>query len=116
VALPQSSAPENVAWFVPDSGASTLVLFRHGGHTAVPASVLPTRVGLATATGGALGQMAVVTKLRVGGDTLWDQPAVLVEADSAATTVAPRVAGLLPLSGFTSVTFNGPANYLVVRR
>ncbi len=116
VELPQSSRRGDVAWFVPDSGASTLVLFRHEGVTTISASALPASVGTRTVTGGGQAQVAMVAKLRVGNDTLWDQPAVLVAAHVAASTDAPRVDGLLPLSAFSSVTFNGRANYLVARR
>ena len=113
VELPQSSRPDSVALLVPDSGASTLVLFQQDGRTAIPATALDAVVRAATATGYSQMQTAMVPKLRVGKDMLWDQPAVLLPSPAGAGE--QRLDGLLPLSWFSEVTFNGRENYLVIR-
>jgi predicted aspartyl protease len=114
VELPQSSRPDSVALLVPDSGASMLVLFQQDGRTAVSAMALAAVARTTTVTGDGYMQVAVVPRLRIGRDTLWDQPAVLLPGPAAAG--AHRLDGLLPLSLFSDVTFNGRENYMVVRR
>jgi predicted aspartyl protease len=113
VELPQSPRAEDRAQLIPDSGASVLVLFDRGERGPIAATPLGAAVKAATLTGESQMQQATVARLRVGSHTLWDLPAVLVASQGAD---APRVDGLLPLSGFSSVTFNGPGHYLVARR
>jgi predicted aspartyl protease len=113
VDLPQSSRGEVVARLVPDSGASVLVLFDRGIHSPITATPLGAAVKTTTVTGETHMQAATVPQLRVGSYTMWDLPAVIVASQDED---APRVDGLLPLSAFSSVTFNGPRNYLVARR
>lgn len=115
VELPQSSRQDDIAWFVPDSGASTLVLFQNGGRAAVSATPLGATTTVTTVTGDGQVQAAIVPKLRVGAGTLWDQPAVLIAGPEAGGSGAGRVDGLLPLSGFSAVTFNGREHYMVVK-
>jgi predicted aspartyl protease len=115
VALPQSSSQRDIVWFVADSGASTLVLFQHDGRTGIPATALPARVRTTTVTGASDVQAAIIPKFRIGHDTWWDRPALLIGgADEQAGLGRPD--GLLPLSWFSSVTFNGPENSVTVRR
>lgn len=114
VELPQSSAPDSVALLVPDSGASTLVLFQQKGRTAISVTTLSSMASVATVTGESLMQTAVVPKLRLGRETLWDQPAVLLPGPPVAGE--DRLDGLLPLSLFSSVTFNGREHYMVAKR
>jgi predicted aspartyl protease len=114
VELPQSPQRGDVALLVPDSGASTLVLFQRHGRTAISTTMLAATTQVSTVTGDAQVQAAVVPRLRIGTDTLWDQSAVLVAGPSGAE--ATGVDGLLPLNLFASVTFNGRGNYLVARR
>ena len=114
VELPQSSAPDSVALLVPDSGASTLVLFQQNGRTAISVTAHNGMASVATVTGTGLMQTAVVPKLRLGRDTLWDQPAVLLPGPPVAGE--DRLDGLLPLSLFSSVTFNGREHYMVAKR
>jgi hypothetical protein len=114
VELPQSPGPGSVALLVPDSGASTLVLFQHNGRTAISFTALSGILSVATVTGKSLIQTAIVPKLRLGKDTLWDQPAVLLPGPKVVGE--DRLDGLLPLSWFSEVTFNGRENYLVVKR
>lgn len=113
VELPQSPRVEDVARLVPDSGASVLVLFDRGGRVPIAATALSAAVKTTTLTGEAQMQAATVPRLRVGSSTMWDLPAVIV---ARRDEDASRVDGLLPLSGFSSVTFNGPQHYLVARR
>jgi hypothetical protein len=115
VELPQSSRQDDIAWLVPDSGASTLVLFQNGGRAAISATPVDATVHVATVTGDGRVQAAIVPKLRIGTGTLWDQPAVVVAGPGGGASGATRVDGLLPLSGFSAVTFNGREHYLVVK-
>lgn len=112
VELPQSSRRDDVAWFVPDSGASSLVLFANGGRTAVSATTVGA-IGVSTVNGDGQAQAVLVSQLRVGRATLWDQPAMVLAGYGAAEN---RVDGLLPLSRFSTVTFNGRENYLVAKQ
>ena len=114
VELPQSSAPESVALLVPDSGASTLVLFQQNGRTAFAVAALSGTASVTTVTGQSLVQTAVVPKLRLGKEMLWDQPAVLLPGPPVVGEI--RLDGLLPLSLFSSVTFNGRDHYMVAKR
>lgn len=113
VDLPQSQRAEDLARLVPDSGASVLVLFDRGEHGPITATPLGAAVKATTLTGESPMQEATVARLRVGSHTMWDLPAVIVTSRGAD---APSVDGLLPLSGFSAVTFNGPRHYLVARR
>lgn len=112
VELPQSSRPSDVAWFVPDSGASALVLFSTGGRTAVPTMPLRGSTGTTTVNGDGIAETAMVPQLQIGTLTLWDVPAILLAGYAAAGT---RVDGLLPLSRFSAVTFNGQEHYMVAK-
>jgi predicted aspartyl protease len=114
VELPQSSGPDSVALLVPDSGASALVLFQQNGRTVISATALGDAVSVATVTGHGLMQPALVPKLRLGRDVLWDRPAVLLPGPAVAAE--HRVDGLLPLSWFSEVTFNGREHYMLARR
>jgi predicted aspartyl protease len=111
VALPQSSRPNDLAWMVPDSGASALVLFQRNGRTAVPANSLPATVATVTASNEGHARLALIPTLRIGKATLSDQPALVI----AAAGQADSADGLLPLLLFSSVTFQGRENYLTIR-
>ena len=112
VALPQSSRPNDLAWMVPDSGASALVLFQRDGRTAVPATSLAAAVAAVTVNTETQARLALVPSLRIGKTTLIDQPALVM----AAAGDAGSADGLLPLSLFSSVTFQGRENFLTIRR
>lgn len=113
VELPQSQRAEDTARLIPDSGASVLVLFDRGERAPIAVTTRAAAVKATTLTGETHMQVATVPRLRVGSSTMWDIPAVLVARGEGDTS---RVDGLLPLSGFSSVTFNGPRHYLVARR
>lgn len=115
VEVPQSSRQDDIAWLVPDSGASTLVLFQNAGRAAISATPVGAMVAAATMTGDGQVQAAIVPTLKIGTCTLWDQPAVLMAGLGTGASGATRVDGLLPLSGFSAVTFNGREHYLVVK-
>ena len=91
-----------------------MVLFQQDGRTAIPAAPLPGAVGVTTVTGDGQMQMAMVSRFKLGQHTLWDQPAVLLQVASSPGGDQPD--GLLPLSLFAEVTFNGPERYLIARR
>jgi predicted aspartyl protease len=111
VALPQSSRPGDLTWLVPDSGASALVLFQRGGRTAVPATTFPATIATMTANSEGQARLALVPALRIGNTVLNDQPALVIAVDRAGDSPD----GLLPLSLFSSVTFQGRENYLTIR-
>jgi len=115
VDLPQGS--DRIVQLVPDSAATSLVIFDRAGTSARARLALhPARTGmrrLTTMTGDTLVQTAIVDRLQVGTHLLRDQLAVIVNRHERD---APEGDGLLPLSWFQSVTFNGPDGYLVVRR
>jgi predicted aspartyl protease len=113
VEVPQSKDAEDLARLIPDSGASVLVLFGRDEPGPITATPLGAAVKAITLSGDSHMQMATVARLRVGSHTLWDVPAVIVASPGAD---AQAVHGLLPLSGFSSVTFNGPGHYMVARR
>jgi hypothetical protein len=91
-----------------------LVLFQQNGRTAISVTALSGMASVATVTGKSLMQTAMVPKLRLGRDTLWDQPAVLLPGPPVGGE--NRLDGLLPLSLFSSVTFNGREHYMVAKR
>ena len=84
----------------------------HCGRTAVSATTVGA-IGVSTVNGDGQAQAALVSQLRVGRATLWDQPAMVLAGYGTAEN---RVDGLLPLSRFSTVTFNGRENYLVAKQ
>ncbi len=93
---------------------SVRATFHQDGQTAIPTTALTGVVRTTTVLGDGQMQAAIVPQLRLGTDTLWDQPAVLLP--NPAASAENRLDGLLPLSWFSEVTFNGRENSLVVRR
>jgi predicted aspartyl protease len=108
--LPQ---PQSTLWLVPDSGAETLVLYER------PQAQLPPLVrnrGLAwlsTLSDRQAVETVQVSRLRVGDANLTDVPAVLVKRDDEDASLGD---GLLPLTLFERVTFNGPDGLLIAER
>jgi predicted aspartyl protease len=105
--------PRAPVLMVPDSGSAGFVIFERDGLTAVsvedlgePAVV--SALGMRQAARG-----AVLRELQVGGITLRNQPAVVV-AREGSSAIEPD--GLMPLHGFSSVSFNNSQGYLVVRK
>jgi len=93
---------------VPDSGATSLLLFApHGTLTVTP---LPTLATLTTMSGHLDVRMATVRELHVGSLTLRDVPTVVVERDRSEPV---EVDGLLPLHLFDRVTVDGPGKRMM---
>jgi predicted aspartyl protease len=107
VVLPQNGGTLKL---VPDSGTDSLVLFRREGATSVPVTMLAGRSELSGMAGKGEARPARVDRLQVGGTTLTDYPAVVVERDRD----APPGDGLLPLHIFARATFNGPERQLIL--
>jgi aspartyl protease len=105
--LPQGGSRRT--WrLVPDTGTEALVLFHAPGQDApaVPAG----SVMVAGLVGDREALATVVPRLVVGGVTLRDRHAILVERADA------NADGLLPLHGFSSVSFGARGACVVVRK
>lgn len=113
VELPQDVRSQTPLSFVPDSGAEMLVLFEHQGHTTVEATVHGAQA-TTTISGEGHVRSALVSRLRIGRETLWDVPAMVTPSRDTGALI--RIDGLLPLSHFSTVTFNGQAGYMTVTR
>jgi predicted aspartyl protease len=111
IELPQSSKTGDVARMIPDSGASALVLFQKGGATVVPTTAVGATAQASTVSGEGTVHVMAVQKLRIGGHTIFDHPALVM-----AGAEAGEIDGLLPLSWFSSVTFNAREGYVIVNR
>ena len=91
---------------VPDTGAEAFVFFHAPGDAAPAAAIGHARLtGLA---GDRAVRAAIAPRLAVGGVTLRDQPAVIVDRGNA------EADGLLPLHAFASVSFNMRDGCMVV--
>jgi predicted aspartyl protease len=112
VALPQRQDGTDVLWFVPDSGASALVVFDRGTPLTLSLMPLPSCAMTRTATGSAVMRAVQVDRLRVGSVVMRNRPAVVVDRRSPD---APAGDGLLPLSMFESVSFDPTGSTLLVR-
>jgi predicted aspartyl protease len=112
VALPQDRKGGEIVWFVPDSGATTLVVFDRGVAVPLRWTRLPEMAPVLTVSGGNQFQSVVLQQLRVGKIVLQNRPTLLIDRRDPD---APAGDGLLPLSAFSSVTFNTREGYLVVR-
>jgi predicted aspartyl protease len=101
----------HVFWFVADSGADTLILFRSEDRPALPTLKLDGRVVLDTAGGRSMADRVLVSELRLGALTLRNVPAIQlpVERDRPA-----EVDGLLPLHLFARVLFDPESESMMV--
>jgi hypothetical protein len=97
-------------WFVPDSGAQSLVLFDRGAAPRLPLSPLP-GVRTSTVLGSSNVRASLVGILRVGAVLSRDQPAIVIDRREPD---APAGDGLLPMSAFARVTFLGTEQALIV--
>ena len=109
VSLPQRSDTRTLR-LIPDSGSDGWVFFSRP-NTPLPALTPLDTVGLRTLSGPRLLRRVLMDRIDIGGLTLTNQTATLVEKPDAD---APFEDGLLPLHVFTRVTFNGPEGYLAV--
>jgi len=111
VALPQHASDRQPLWFVPDSGAQSLVLFDRGAAPRLPLSPLPGFLTSSTVLGSSNARASLVGILRVGALLLRDQPAIVIDRREPD---APAGDGLLPLSVFARVTFLCTEQALIV--
>lgn len=106
--LPQQDA---TLWLVPDSGAETLVLYERPDLQLPPLTRSPRRAWLSTLSDRQEVETALISRLRVGHANLTDVRAVLVKRGDADPSLGD---GLLPLTMFERVTFDGPERLLIV--
>ena len=111
VALPQDASDRHPLWFVPDSGAQSIVLFDRGAAQRLPLSPLAGVFTLSTVLGSSNARASLVGVLRVGALLLRDQPAIVIDRREPD---APAGDGLLPLSAFARVTFLCAEQALIV--
>lgn len=98
--------------FVPDSGAAGFVIFERGDRVPVSIEEMGAGVELVSLTGSREARPVTLRQLRVGGVTLRNQRAVVIQRNEPD---APEGDGLLPLHLFASVSFNCQEGYLVAR-
>jgi predicted aspartyl protease len=98
---------------VPDSGSEGFVLFERNGRTAVTVDYGDQLVGVSGLASRRTGRAAMLRELNVGGVTLRNQPAVVLEREGPGTVEGD---GLMPLHQFSSVSFNNSEGYMVVRK
>ena len=98
---------------VPDSGTEGFVIFERDGRTAVRVDPVSQFVGVSGLASRQVGRGALLRELQVGGVTLRNQPAVVLERKGARTVEGD---GLMPLHQFSSVSFNNSEGFMIVRR
>ena len=108
LSLPQR---QSVLRLVPDTGASSLLLFDPVHSLQV--THLPERIRLMTSSAETDVYMARMRELRVGDVTLRDIPAVVTNRDDSEPA---EVDGLWPLHYFDRVTVDGPGKRLIVQK
>lgn len=109
-----SGRGRNPVLLVPDSGSEGFVLFEREGRTAVAVDYLDQWVGVSALALERPARGALLRELRLGTVTLRDQPAVVVRSGDASSGLHSD--GLLPLHGFSSVSFHNAEGYIVVER
>jgi hypothetical protein len=112
VQLPGSAGDDPVL-MVPDSGTEGFVVFERNGRTAVRVDPMSQFVGVSGLASQQVGRGAVLRELKVGGVTLRNQPAVVIEREGARTVEGD---GLMPLHQFSSVSFSNSEGFMVVKR
>jgi hypothetical protein len=113
VDLPQPGGSDRPMRFVPDSGATALVVYDRGRPVPLAGELVPGRAGLTSASGRqGHATMRRIRRLQVGALTLRDQIAAIV---SRRQPHAPDGDGLLPLHRFASVSFASGKGYMVIR-
>jgi predicted aspartyl protease len=112
VGLPQDKDGGKILWFVPDSGATGLVVFDRGAGSPLRMTRLPMHAEVSTAAGEREAQAVLLHQFRAGQVVFRDCPTLLVDRREPD---APAGDGLLPLSAFASVTFRSREGALFVR-
>ncbi|HET8644347.1 MAG TPA: aspartyl protease family protein [Vicinamibacteria bacterium] len=97
---------------VPDSGSEGLVLFARHGRPPVPVDEAARRVAVEAVGASRPGRGALLRELRVGGVTLRNEPAVIVEGGG---DQAVEGDGLLPLHHFSRVSISNSEGFMTVR-
>lgn len=108
VSLPQR---RTLLRLVPDSGASSLVLF--DPPRTLPLTHLPHGATMTTTSAASEVQLARMRELRVGGVMLRDVPAIVMGRDPSEPA---EIDGLLPLHLFDRVTVDGPQKRLILEK
>jgi hypothetical protein len=110
VSLDQHDGDSSPLRLVPDSGSDALVLF---AHAEAKLRLIPREVGvLSSLSGSRMVRRVEVDGLMVGSARLRNPLAVIIDSDEP---VAMMGDGLLPLNGFSRVTFNVAERYLIVQ-
>ena len=112
IQLPQLGGGEPLE-MVPDTGASTFVLFARNGVTPVPGEWSDATVTISGLTGAKPARMTRLRELRIGSLTLRNLPVVVVDR---AVGEGGKADGLLPLHQFRRVSFRVSEGYLALER
>lgn len=112
VRLPQPDGEEELE-LVPDTGASTFVLFSGSGRPASPREWSDAAVTISGLTGSQPARYSRLRELRIGSLTLRNIPVVVVARDDEGHEGAD---GLLPLHGFRRAAFRLSEGYLALER
>ena len=83
------NAGDDPVLMVPDSGTEGFVIFERNGRTAVRVDPVSQFVGVSGLASQRVGRGALLRELQVGGVTLRNQPAVVIEREGARTVVRP---------------------------
>ena len=110
VSLDQHDGDASPLRLVPDSGSDALVLFAHAQGKL---RLTPREVGVLSSLSGArLVRRAEVDSLMVGRARLRNPLAVIIDSTEPVEMMGD---GLLPLNGFSRVTFNVAERYLIIQ-
>lgn len=112
VRLPQQGGEPDLE-LVPDTGASTFVLFLSSGRPASPREWAEGTVTISGLTGSQHAQYSRLRELRLGSLTLRNIPVVIVGREDEEHEGAD---GLLPLHGFRRASFRLSEGYLALER
>lgn len=110
VSLPQYSGDPSPLSLIPDSGSDALVLFAHARDKL---RMTPLDVGVVSGVAGTRRAHRVQLEDLVVGQTRLQNPlAVLIDSGEPAALMGD---GLLPLHGFSTVTFNVAGGFMIVK-
>lgn len=112
IRLPQSAQGEPLE-MVPDTGASTFVLFANEGGEGLPRRWSDATVTISGLTGSRAARYTSLRELKVGTLTFRNIPVVVVHRDEGGHEGAD---GLFPLHGFSRVSFRLSEGYLALER
>jgi hypothetical protein len=112
VTIPAQPGLKQALRLIPDTGADTVVLYTRRGRP-LPASTARDVGVIRTLAGQQLVRRVTLDSLRIGGATLAEHEAVLLETGGRESTGGD---GLLPLHLFSRVTVNGPEGYIAVEK